>query len=203
MLYDESKTPYVSPLEVSKLLLDGKLEITKDGKQVSEERLSCNGNIFLTRDEHVKVYTGAVLDPHKPNDSAFIERKISSEGMFISRNTFFISSSKEEVKIPSHLYAEVHITNYFNPGENQFNTHPVGFSTMFSHPNAPRIDPYPRFHGKITMENYTQDNVIVYPDEYLTFMNIFRLSSPYQHREELTSRYKGQDKATNSRAHLR
>jgi deoxycytidine triphosphate deaminase len=203
MLFDESKTPYVSPAEVRKMLLDGSLEITSDGKQVSEERLACNGNIFLTRDEHVKIYSGEILDPKKPNDKAFTEKKISDDGLYIPRGTFFISSSKEEVKIPSHLYAEVHITNYFNPGENQFNTHPVGFTTMFSHPNAPRIDPYPRFQGKITFENYPHNDTIIFSNEYLTFMNIFRLSSPYKHREELASRYKGQDKATNSRSHIK
>jgi deoxycytidine triphosphate deaminase len=208
--------------ELEKALKDGRLEIIRrgkrikklvqpymvDGKMVVGHNVKggrpMNGGLTLTTDPTIKVYTGKPIDPHNPDPSCFEERRLANRGTRIKMGTFFLSASAEEIKIDRHYIGWV----------DEFNKLLVtsGYHGPFIHPDerpsylqthscAPKIDPYPRFHGKITFENLTLDDTIIKPGQRITEIYLFHLNNPYLSDDEV-SRYKGQKKAMRGRAHL-
>ncbi len=210
--------------ELETLLKNGMLEITRRGKHLKglvqphirddmvviggkrTRGRRMNGGFTLTHDPFIKIYTGKTIDPHDMDPDCFYEKRLSNRGSRIAGGTFFLSCSAEEVKIGRHFVGWVHEMNHLlmvsGDKESQAIHPDEQYSTLQTHANAPKIDPYPRFHGKITFENYAVCDVTVRPGSRITELYLFRLNNPYFSENEEVSRFKGQDKAMRGRAHL-
>jgi deoxycytidine triphosphate deaminase len=220
LAYDGFEPVLDNDLEM--LIKEGDLEITRNGDKIDsliqpyvidgKVEVGCglkgqkmNGGFTLTTDDTIRMYTGKLIDPHHPDPACFVEMKLPSDGLYIPRGKFFLSASAESVKIGSHFagwvgeYNHLLVTSgYRGPGMNSCERP----STLQTHAAAPKIDPYPRFQGKITFENHTLADVIIKPGQRLAELYLMWLHSPYVPDGSDESRYKGQDVATASKAHL-
>jgi deoxycytidine triphosphate deaminase len=214
------------PLDDSQLeqaINEGLLEITRRGKRIRKlvqpymadgnvvlgsnvkKGRRMNGGFSLTCDPVIKVYTGQTIDPHNPDPGCFLEKRMATRGTRIKHRTFFLSASAEEVKIDRHYVGWVGEWNNLlvTSGDHGCGIHPDERpSSLQTHACAPKIDPYPRFHGKITFENYALGDMTIKPGQRITELYLFHLNNPYFAEDEERSRYKGQRKATGSKAHL-
>jgi deoxycytidine triphosphate deaminase len=206
------------------LLQNGMLEITRrgkrlknlmqpymvDGKMVIGNRKTkgrrMNGGFTLTHDPMIKVYTGKVIDPLNMDPECFYEKRLANQGSRIPAGTFFLSASAEALKIDRHFIGWVHEMDHLlmtSGSKEGYSVHPdERHSTLQTHASAPKIDPFPRFHGKITFENYAMCDVKVKPASTITELYLFHLNNPYYSEKEEASRFKGQDQATRGKAHL-
>jgi len=160
------------------------------------------GGFTLTSDKFVEIYTGETIDPHEPSE-CFERKDASKEEVYIPAGRFFLSSSAEKIKItgPFIGWIQEHNNLFISSGYKG-----IGFnegelpSFLQTHASAPKIDPYPRFEGKITFENLPKFNFTFRPGQRITELFLYRLRSAYSGEE--TSRYKGQEGTTISKGHL-
>ncbi|NQU79806.1 2'-deoxycytidine 5'-triphosphate deaminase [Candidatus Woesearchaeota archaeon] len=212
----------VSDRHLAQLIEYGRLEITRRGKNIKKliqpymidgnvylgNRLgphAMNGGFTLTHDPIIKIYTGKTIDPHNHDPECFYEKRLATRGSKIKQGTFFISASAESVKIDRHFVGWVGEWNHLFriSGEKGPDIHPdERHSSLQTHAAAPKIDPYPRFHGKITFENYANQNLTVRPGQRISELYLYMLNNPYFSEEEEVSRYKGQNQATGSKGHF-
>ncbi|MFH1064844.1 MAG: hypothetical protein V1729_07195 [Candidatus Woesearchaeota archaeon] len=198
----------------------GQLKITRRGKEI--QRLvqtfaidegykvgakvpggrKMNSGFTLTHDPIIKIYTGEVIDPKEPSPTWFKERRLANRGTYIKAGTFFLSASAEEVSIDKHFVGWVHEWNhlmptsgYVGPGIHEYSRH----SSLQTHAGAPKIDPFPRFSGKITFENYAMTDVTIRPGERLADFHLYYLHSPWELEDKDKSQYNEQTGATDSR----
>ena len=174
------------------------LIIKRNGKKIDLKDLEFDHGVTLTRDNHIKLYKGGLIDPGKPVDDFFEPIELSEQGIPIHKHQFFISASAEEVRIDPHFLGWVKESDYYNPEPGTYQ--PTGIVTQKTHPNAPRIDPYPIFEGKITFENSPMHDLILKPGTRLTELMLYSLIAPCKSKYQ--SKYKGQKKATTSKGHL-
>jgi hypothetical protein len=186
---------------VQPYMVDGRLVLGHD----VAHGMKMNGGFTLTCDDMIKVYRGGVIDPHNPDPSMFEEVHLPENGIRIPKGTFFLSSSAECVKIDRHYVGWVGewnnlfvVSGYRGPGRHADER----ASCLHTHASAPKIDPYPRFCGKITFENLALDDVVVRPGDRITELYLIELHSPYVCEEAEVSRFKGQVEATCGKAHL-
>jgi deoxycytidine triphosphate deaminase len=208
--------------ELEYAIKNGLLNITRDGRRIEDlvqtfskdgtvgigshlAGQKMNGGFTLTTDPVIKVYTGKVIDPHSPDPGCFEERLLPPEGLLIPKGSFFLSASAETVKIDARYVGWVgewnHLlvtSGYHGPGIHSEER----MSSLQTHAAAPKIDPFPRFHGKITFENLALTDMVVRPGDRLAEFYLYHLHSPYLPEEKEVSRYNGQSEATGSRAHL-
>ena len=184
--------------ELNEMIDHNLLQITRNEQQLQSSELEYSGGIVITLDDSIKLYTGGIIDPTKHVSDHFEDIDLS-DGFRISKGQFFVTSSRESVKINRGLVGWVAESDYWNPNT-QPSMRPQGITTQKTHPNAPRIDPYPIFQGKITFENLAYTDLHLQPEQRLSRLNLYLLSSPLT--QSTVSRYYGQDKATASKGNL-
>ena len=201
---------------MNRLIRQDMLKIQRRGKKIKglrsifyennklKIRNRCNGiklnwGFALTLDSIIKKYNGRIIDPHNISGDYFSEKRIPNQGEKIGYGTFFLSSSAEEVEIPPEFIGWVNEWNHLLQVSGFGGPKPLAFaSSLQTHANAPKIDPYPYFKGKITFENYALTNTIIRPGQYLAPLELIRLLKPCIYNKS-NSRYKDQQKATESR----
>jgi hypothetical protein len=194
MLQDHKKDCYVHPYEVMEMIENEDIMYLRDGQSAQDVY---SAGIMLSLDENIHYYKQGILDPHEPVESFFTKVKIK-DGFFAHESRFFLSSSKEYIRIPPGYVGMIHVTDY--QGMQYLKTGPTGTSRMFVHANAPKIDPVPCFEGKITFECLPFTNAFLQKGDWMNNMVLYKLDYPIKHH---TSRYKGQHCTENSKAHLK
>jgi len=191
--YIEDDCAVIRPRSKGKQPVHSEMTLTSDG---------WNGGFTLTLDRKIKIYTGKVIDPRDPDPDCFEEIELDYEGTVIPAGTFFLSASAEEVEIDRHYVGWVGEFNLITKTKGFGGFGPSGFpSTLQTHAGAPKIDPYPRFRGKITFENLPRVPIKLRPGMRLTELYLRRLNNPYFSEKEERSRYRDQGEATISRGH--
>jgi deoxycytidine triphosphate deaminase len=146
----------------------------------------------LTLDKKIKLYTGGVIDPSENIDNHFEEIDVSN-GFNVDRHAFYLSASREWVKIPNDKIGYLHGTDY--SGQLSGAIKPVGIATQMIHCNAPYIDPYPCFEGKVAFENYPFLPVRIKEGIPLVRLEMMPLLIRYRQGNEAASSFNGQNDA--------
>ncbi|MBW3003432.1 2'-deoxycytidine 5'-triphosphate deaminase [Candidatus Woesearchaeota archaeon] len=169
--------------------------------EIAKGAMLDHSGFTLTMDSLVHLYTGGTIDPKEDTGKNFETVDISN-GLWLDVGRFYIASSREKVKIPKELIGYVKPHDSYCPGY-AFGLGPIGLpGGQWMHANAPWIDPFPRFYGKVTFENWARIKMVIKPGMRLTELQLKPLAAAYEHEEKLDSRYKGQDSATISKGHL-
>jgi deoxycytidine triphosphate deaminase len=184
--------------ELEGLVEKGELVLRKEGRKLRQQEYRFNNGVTLTLDDTILVYNGSVIDPHNDSSRAFDEISIASSGYPMAPHTFYLSSSAEEVRISRKYVGFVKPSDYCVSEAEKKKIHygPAGMTTYFTHPNAPKIDPYPVFEGKITFECYAFLPVLLKQGMRLTELQLCRLRTPIPSNTKHNSNYKGQKKAS-------
>lgn len=150
--------------------------------------------LTLTLDSKIQLYTGGIIDPKEDVGRHFREIDIS-KGFDVDNKMFYLGASRQFVKIPSEFIGYLHLTDH--TGQESGHLGPQGKVSHYVHGNAPFIDPFPRFNGKVTFENMPLFPCKIRKGMRLTELQIMPLLIPYSDTD--FSRYNNQSCAQTSR----
>ncbi|MBT4446599.1 hypothetical protein HOA92_05460 [archaeon] len=178
--------------DLKHLIESSNLQILKHGARdkTTVQELKIDQGIYLTMAKDIWIYrNGTVLHKGIDMEKGFEKFQLPTDpkdAKLFAKNTFFISSSQEYIRLaPSFV-------GYVQQGV--FVKEAPGYQ---SHPNAPWIWPWPSFEGTITFEGVEFFGRPLYEGCFQSKLHIDLLTSPYA--SEKRSRYSKQDKATLSR----
>ncbi len=172
------------------LMDEEKLVIKRNKKRLKYEEIKDEDEFFLTMDKKIKVYSGNLLIPGKPKENDFYSIDIGKEKIYLKKDTFFISGSKEYVKIPKGFVGYV-------TESNSGISRRIKIFPFLTHANAPYIGPENIFEGNITFENRMKFGDVITADmkQAAFFLKYMLTGGKYN----VKSRYKNQQSATLSR----
>ncbi len=165
----------------------------KDYEKIAQESHLNEIGFTLTLDKLIRLYKGGIIDPKKDCSDLFEEINIEN-GFIVNPNMFYLGASQQHIKIPPEYLGYIHLTDF--PSDIVFTSHIV-------HGNAPFIDPYPKFEGKITFELNPVVPYKIREGMRVTGLQLIPLCQQHNHDAKLISRYKGQNKAETSKNHLK
>ncbi|GEM_PF-3471343 len=150
--------------------------------------------LTLTLDGKIQLYSGGVIDPRGDVKKYFTEVDVG-KGFDVDSKMFYLCASKQFVKIPSDFIGYLHISDH--SGQESGHLGPQGEISHLVHGNAPFIDPFPRFNGRVTFENMPLFPSRIHRGMRLTELQLMPLLFPYSDTE--FSRYNNQSCAQTSR----
>jgi len=147
---DTGGVSFVSTEDLKSMVDSETVSVRKNGIFVPSSCLEFPGEMELTMDDEILLYTGILLDPHDLSKQAFKRLRIPEEGIPLPYGSFFLSASQEHITLPEGYIAEVgesrsamSMMDYFRDGGNVM---PFPF---YAHCNAPLVSS----NGTITFEN--------------------------------------------------
>ncbi len=191
LVVDNLEFDHVSKPELEQMIESGELVIRVNGLAQKLDDIVFEGNnlssgIVLHKDARIYTYNGDVLIPRNKREDDFKDLLIPKEGLMIKDNHFYLSSSIEQVEIPTDCVGFVKDMAY--------DSYTAPYS---SHPNAPVIGPKSIFKGVITFENIHGSTGIIRSGEKQSVLYLRKLIEPIENGEK--SKYFNQERADKSK----